>query len=500
MVLAPGETLGGYRIRGVIGVGGMAIVYRAEQLSLGREVALKVLSAKLSHDEAFRERFRLEGKNVAALDHPNIVSVYDSGEVDGHLFLAMRLVQGSTLADRMHGHGLSAEETLRILGPIAAALDAAHAAGVVHRDVKPQNILLADSGDPYLADFGVAKGLHAAGMTTTDGFVGSFNYAAPEQFLGTPATAATNIYALTVVVFQCLTGELPYARNTDAGALVAYVNEAPATNLTALRPVSALNEIVARGMANDPARRYERATSLLAAATAVINGLTDSQRRTVPPFTVSASPDLEIAAALAHRAGLARALQSSVPGAIPSRAVFDETLNKPWDGAHAGAVPAPGADDRSAPPREPAPGRRRSTVLAAIGIGILAIAVISLVAMLASAVVRRWRRNPRRGAAVRSGSFIARRGARQRSVPPGPSPCVPRSICRSGPLRAPCRSSAATSSTRRPFPEIRRSRCWQVTDCRRTRRTCASRANRASIQLDAERWAPARRVHPPDDR
>ncbi|MGO9788357.1 MAG: serine/threonine-protein kinase, partial [Solirubrobacteraceae bacterium] len=310
IVLEPGQTLGGYRVLGVIGVGGMAIVYKAEQISLGRPVALKVLSAKLSHDEAFRERFRREGKNVAALDHPHIVSVYDSGEVDGRLFLAMRLVQGATLAERIRDGGLSADETLRILGPIADALDAAHAAGVVHRDVKPQNILLTEGGHPYLADFGVAKGLYTGGLTTTGGFVGSFSYAAPEQFLGQPATAATDVYALAAVVFECLTGELPYPRDTDAGVLIAYVNEpyvnaspaevnaSPRAGGTGLPRASALNEVIARGMANDPARRYERAGSLLSATAAVVNDLTEQQRRAVPAFAVAPAPDLETAGEL----------------------------------------------------------------------------------------------------------------------------------------------------------------------------------------------------------
>jgi hypothetical protein len=298
IILKAGETLGGYRVLGVIGVGGMAIVYKAEQISLGRPVALKVLSAKLSHDEAFRERFRREGKNVAALDHPHIVSVYDSGEVDGQLFLAMRLVQGATLAERIRDGGLSADETLRILGPIADALDAAHATGVVHRDVKPQNILLTEEGHPYLADFGVAKGLYTGGLTTAGGFVGSFSYAAPEQFLGQPATAATDVYALAAVVFQCLTGELPYPRETDAGVLNAYVSEpyvnaSRAAGGTGLPKASALNEVIARGMANDPGQRYERAGSLVAATAAVVNNLTEKQRRAVPAFAVSRAPDLE---------------------------------------------------------------------------------------------------------------------------------------------------------------------------------------------------------------
>jgi serine/threonine protein kinase len=226
-ILSPGETLGGFRIVDVIGFGGMAVVYRAEQVSLGRPVALKVLSPQLSSDEAFRERFRREGKHAAALDHPNIVAVYDSGESEGRLYLAMRLVEGTTLGERMHERGLSAQDTIDILRQIARALDVAHDARLVHRDVKPQNILLAEDGHPYLADFGVAKGPQTHGLTATGGFVGSLNYAAPEQILGHPATAAGDVYALTAVLYQCLTGQVPYPRETDAGVMHAHLNEPP---------------------------------------------------------------------------------------------------------------------------------------------------------------------------------------------------------------------------------------------------------------------------------
>jgi serine/threonine protein kinase len=167
-VLARGDKLGGYEIEDIIGFGGMAIVYRAQQTSLGRPVALKVLAPQLSGDAAFRERFRREGHHVAGLDHPHVLTVYDSGEIDGRLYLAMRLVDGGTLADKMQTGGLSADDTLAILEAIAGALDAAHAAGVVHRDVKPQNILIDRNERPFLADFGVAKG----GGSATVGFEG----------------------------------------------------------------------------------------------------------------------------------------------------------------------------------------------------------------------------------------------------------------------------------------------------------------------------------------
>ncbi len=386
IVLAPGETLGGYRVLDVIGVGGMAIVYKAEQTSLGRPVALKVLSAKLSRDEAFRERFRSEGKNVALLDHPHIVSVYDSGEVDGQLFLAMRLVEGETLAERLTGRGLSADDTLRILGPIADALDAAHGVGVVHRDVKPQNILLSESGYPYLADFGVCKGVHGGSLTATGGFVGSFNYAAPEQFLGEPATAATDVYALAVVLFQCLTGGLPSTHDTDADLMTAYVNEGSAPRATALAVGNDFNEMIACGMANDPGRRYERASSLLAATAAVLNKLSDKQRRAVPAFAVSqaegsgtAGSGLSDAARAAFSSASPAAARRllAAGGAVGQQASPDDTF---WGGAELARLPqVPSGPSLSL---AVASGATRSRRAHASLIGIAAVAIVALAVVL----------------------------------------------------------------------------------------------------------------------
>ena len=290
VILPSGEALGGYRIREAIGVGGMAIVYRAEQLSLNREVALKVLSLELGKDEVFSERFRREGMHVARLDHPNVIPIYDAGEDKGRLFLAMRLVEGMTLAERMRAEPLSAEETLHILGPIAGGLDAAHATGLVHRDVKPQNILLTERGHPYLTDFGVAKRVESAGLTATGGFVGSFHYAAPEQVLGKPTSPATDIYALAAVLYQCLTGAVPYARYTDAGVLFAHVNEPPPR--LPLTEAREFNGVIERGMAKDPVDRYASAGNLILAAERSLRDLPPASARRRPTF-LSSSPAAE---------------------------------------------------------------------------------------------------------------------------------------------------------------------------------------------------------------
>jgi serine/threonine-protein kinase len=288
LVLAPDDTLGGYRILEVIGIGGMAVVYRAEQVSLGREVALKVLAPGVADDDTFRERFRREGRHVGTLDHPHVVTVYDSGEADGQLFLAMRLVRGSTLAERIRLGGLTAPETLVLLSPIADALDAAHAAGLVHRDIKPQNILIDSTGRSYLADFGVAKGMLSTDDGMTRGFVGTYNYAAPEQIRGGSVTAATDIYALTAVLYQCLTGRLPYARDTNRRVLQAHMS-APPPALDGDDPyVRAVNRMIATGMAKQPNRRFASAGELIEAAARAIDLLPTS--RETFALSSSASP------------------------------------------------------------------------------------------------------------------------------------------------------------------------------------------------------------------
>ncbi|HEV3071673.1 MAG TPA: protein kinase [Solirubrobacteraceae bacterium] len=293
-ILSSGQTLGGFRIDELIGVGGMAVVYRAEQLSLGRPVALKVLSERLARDELFRERFRREGKHAAALEHPNIVPVYDSGEQEGMLYLAMRLVEGTNLAELILAAELDADGTLDVLRPIAGALDSAHAEGLVHRDVKPQNILITQRGHPYLADFGVAKGSNTYGLTASGRFVGSVNYASPEQISGETLTAASDIYALAAVLYHCLTGEVPYPRETDAAIMHAHLHEpppplpAPREGGANATESAALNAVLARGMAKAPAARYERAQELMGAITPLLKQLPSEPRRTAPAFPATA--------------------------------------------------------------------------------------------------------------------------------------------------------------------------------------------------------------------
>ena len=268
MSIATGELVAGYKIEGELGSGGMGVVYEARQLSLDRTVALKVLSGQLSGDDAFRERFRREGLIQARIDHPNIVPVYEAGEHDGALFLAMRLVRGHTLKELILARELEGGRTLRLLTPIADALDAAHDAGLIHRDIKPQNILVGARDRPYLADFGLTKGGgDERSLTRTGQFVGTLDYISPEQIRGDEATAASDIYSLAAVLYECLTGVVPYPRPSDVAVLFAHMTDPP-PRLTEQRPElpAALDAVLARGMAKDPHERHPTATALLADA------------------------------------------------------------------------------------------------------------------------------------------------------------------------------------------------------------------------------------------
>src|SRR4051794_12591244 len=235
----------------------MGVVYRATQLSLNRLVALKVLPSELSEDRGFRERFRREGQLQAAIDHPHIVTVYEAGDSDHGLFIAMRVVQGPTLKDLVGGGRLDPARAVTLLSQVADALDAAHEKGLIHRDVKPQNILIDARDQAYLADFGLTRGADATeGPTETGQFVGTLDYVSPEQARGEGATAASDIYALTGVLYESLTGEVPYPRSSEPAVMFAHLSDPP-PKPTERRPdlPAAIDDVIARGMAKKAAER-----------------------------------------------------------------------------------------------------------------------------------------------------------------------------------------------------------------------------------------------------
>jgi len=269
-----GTELAGFRILSVLGRGGMSVVYLAEQAFPQRKVALKLVAPELAEDERFRERFIRESNIAASLDHPNVLPIYAAGEADGVLFIAMRHVDGTDLRGLIRSAGrLSVERTSEIVSEVAGALDQAHDQGLVHRDVKPANVLIAsgrgpeDRGHVYLSDFGLTKRtLSGSGLTGTGQFVGSIEYAAPEQFQGRPLDARTDTYSLGCVVFECLTGNPPFPREQEAAVMYGHLMETPpAVSEAAPGVPPALDPVVAKAMAKDPDDRYQRAGALAGA-------------------------------------------------------------------------------------------------------------------------------------------------------------------------------------------------------------------------------------------
>jgi Protein kinase domain len=293
--LAPGvgETFAGYTIESLLGRGGMGAVYLATHQRLGRKVALKVIAPGLADDEDFRARFLRESQLVASLDHPNVIPIYDADQSDGVLYLAMRYVNGPSLRDRIRAEGrLAPEAALRIAEQIGGALDAAHAAGLVHRDVKPANILLAEPGDhAYLCDFGLAKRTTSVGSTETGSFLGSVDYCAPEQIQGHSVDGRTDVYSLGCVLFQCVTGELPYRRESEFAVLHAHLEESPpaASSIAPDIPTS-LDSVLARAMAKAPADRFASGSALAQAfGQSLAQTESDDEATRKAPLAVTAS-------------------------------------------------------------------------------------------------------------------------------------------------------------------------------------------------------------------
>jgi len=264
--LEPTAIIAGYRIEEVLGRGGMGVVYRARQLALDRSVAVKLIAPERYYDPVLRERFKSESRAAASIEHANVIPVYEAGEDDGLLFIAMRLVEGIDLARLLDRRGkLSPSSAAPLVMQLAGALDAAHAHGLVHRDVKPANALITidEPEHLYLTDFGVAMRVGAESGLTQGGWVGTLDYLAPEQIAGEQVDGRADIYALAGLSFQCVTGRVPFPRENPSATLWAHVN-APPPAPSRLEPdlPSALDEVIARGMAKDPAARFATAGAL----------------------------------------------------------------------------------------------------------------------------------------------------------------------------------------------------------------------------------------------
>jgi tRNA A-37 threonylcarbamoyl transferase component Bud32 len=286
-----GTDFAGYRIEALVGRGGTSTVYRAENPRLGIRIALKVLNPDVAQEESFRERFVRESRLAAGINHPNIITIYDAGVAQDTLYIAMKYVEGGDLKRRVGEGPLAPDRTVGIVSQVASALDAAHARGLIHRDVKPANVMV-DSGHDvdspeiaYVTDFGLIKHVHSGGRATGTGeFLGTIDYVAPEQIEGKPVDARADVYSLACVAYECLTGQVPFKRDTEAAVLWAHMQEPPPA-ATALMPglPRGVDSVLATGMAKSPGDRFSSGSELVAGLRSVLEpGTARRAQMTVP--------------------------------------------------------------------------------------------------------------------------------------------------------------------------------------------------------------------------
>jgi serine/threonine protein kinase len=290
-----GDEFAGYRLRAVLGKGGMSTVYQAENPRLGNVIALKVLAPELATDDVFRTRFLEESRIAAAMNHPHVIPIHDMGSSDGLLYIAMRCVSGTDLRQMISKRGrLLPDTAIFLLSQAARALDAAHRRGLVHRDVKPGNLLAErgnDDSDPdhlYLSDFGITKpAIGRTGLTATGHFLGTIDYVAPEQIRGLSVLGMADQYSLGCVLYECLTGRVPFEKDLDAAIIWAHVEEPP-TRLTLLRPdlPPAIDEVFGRVLAKQPGDRYENCREFVASARQAL-GMAEAPTAASPPGGLS---------------------------------------------------------------------------------------------------------------------------------------------------------------------------------------------------------------------
>jgi Protein kinase domain len=413
-----GDEFAGYRLRSVLGRGGMSVVYQAENPRLGSVIALKVLAPDLANDDVFRARFLEESRIAASLNHPNVIPIYDMGSSDGLLYIAMRYVSGTDMRQMIKKRGRILPATaVFLIGQAARALDAAHRKGLVHRDVKPGNLLVergSDDDDPdhvYLADFGITKhAMSRSGLTSTGQFVGTIDYVAPEQIRGTSVLGLADQYSLGCVLYECLTGRVPFEKDLDAAIIWAHVEETP-TMPTVLRPElpPEVDEVFGRVLAKRPGDRYASCREFVDAARTALGFAPGFAAGTSagypPPTSYGAGPGTEYApvapsegAAPAGGAGgpsadafswdrfASRAQQAGPAAGPPPR---QDTLAShrrqeqagppggPPPGPHTGSPPPPAGPPASRPRRKLVPWIAALAALVVVGAGVGTWAVLS---------------------------------------------------------------------------------------------------------------------------
>jgi serine/threonine protein kinase/DNA-binding beta-propeller fold protein YncE len=365
--LAPGSVVAGYRIEAIVGRGGMGVVYRATQLSLDRPVALKAIAPELAGDVMFRERFKRESRLAASIEHPNVIPVYEAGEGDGLLYLTMRYIEGTDLRALIEANGaLEPTRGARLVAQVAAALAAAHRRGLMHRDVKPANVLI-DAEDErehaYLTDFGIARHVAAtSGLTQTGSVLGTLDYLAPERMADGSGDARADVYALGCVLFQALTGSVPYPRDNEIAKMYAHLN-ADVPDARELRPTpDALAELAMRAMAKEPDERIQSASELAERL------LEAADTRSAPaPATLPARPPIPEAPPTVAA--------PPTPTTEPA-----PTEPAPTEPAPTEPVPAEPAPTERAPTERPPPRKWRGVLIAGAAGAAVLIAVVVVLA------------------------------------------------------------------------------------------------------------------------
>lgn len=372
-------AIAGYRIVAEIGSGGMSAVYLAEDSVQGTRVALKVLDPHLSWDDSGRERFLREAQHAASLEHPNVLPIFDAGEADGMLYIAMPYVDGSDLASIIATHGkLDPARTLAILTQVAAALDFAHGRGLIHRDVKPQNILVAPAREPgsvdrvFLADFGLAKSIATTSRrTATDQIIGTINYVAPEHIANQPVDHRADVYALGCVLFECLTGQRPYERDSDFQVLWAHAQDDPPSVKSASPALSfQFDKIIAVALAKQPSDRYQCCADLIRDFEVAATDSRRSKRLIADDLTTrgvgghrrASRPSLDLYArgATGGRGRVIRRLAGAVTAVfVVSSVVAGVTTSLRSNGERPPSAPTMGPDERQERSRKATASRER---------------------------------------------------------------------------------------------------------------------------------------------
>src|SRR5438046_2652154 len=320
-----GDECAGDRVRSVLGRGGMSVVYQAENLRLSSIIGLKVRAPELAADDVFRARFLEESRIAASLNHPNVIPIYDMGSQDDLLYIAMRYVSGTDMRQMIKKRGRILPATaLFLVGQVARALDAAHRQGLVHRDVKPGNMLIerrSDDADPdhvYMSDFGSTKhAMSRSGLTSTGQFLGTIDYVAPEQIRGTSVLGLADQYSLACVLYECLTGRVPFEKDLDAAIIWAHVEETP-TMPTILRPdlPPEIDDVFRRVLSKQPRERYQSCREFIDAARAALGSLGPETQSSFAYGAMTGGP----------RAG---APPDSQPGAPPDRYSWSSVAGQP---------------------------------------------------------------------------------------------------------------------------------------------------------------------------